>query len=81
MAKTKQSGKTTQHKQRPGKRLGIKVFGGQTVKSGSIIVRQKGSLYHAQKGVKMGRDHTLYATREGIVEFKQKRGKRIVEVN
>ncbi|OGY18432.1 MAG: 50S ribosomal protein L27 [Candidatus Chisholmbacteria bacterium RIFCSPLOWO2_01_FULL_50_28] len=80
MAKTKQAGKTAQHTTRPGKRLGVKIFGGQSVKSGAIIVRQRGSVFHPARGVGMGRDHTLYAMKEGRVVFKTKLGKQTVSV-
>ena len=80
MAKTKQSGKTIQGTTRPGKRLGVKIFGGQSVQSGKILVRQRGSGFHPADGVKMGRDHTLYAVKEGIVTFTKSRGKRFVAV-
>lgn len=80
MAKAKQSGKTTQHTTRPGKRLGVKIFGGQKVKTGMIIITQKGSKYHPSLGVGMGRNHTLYALKDGIVQFKVKHGKRVVAV-
>ena len=80
MAKTKQSGKTTQRTTRPGKRLGVKIFGGQKIKSGMIIVRQRGSKFHPSEGVRMGRDHTLYAVRDGFVSFKQNKGKQVVVV-
>lgn len=81
MAKTKQAGKTAQHATRPGKRLGIKVFGGQAVKTGMIIVRQKGSQLHPGDGVGMGRDHTLFAQKDGTVVFKVKQGKRLVAIH
>lgn len=80
MAKTKQTGKTRQATTRPGKRLGIKIYGGQSVKNGSILIRQRGSKYHPSDGVKMGRDHTLYAVKDGTVKFKNKMGKRVVIV-
>lgn len=80
MAKAKQAGKTTQRTTRPGKRLGVKVFGGQKVESGMIIVRQRGSKFHPTTGVKMGRDHTLYAIRNGSVVFKTRNGKQTVAV-
>ncbi|MCH7951387.1 50S ribosomal protein L27 [Patescibacteria group bacterium] len=80
MAKAKQSGKATQRTTRPGKRLGVKIFGGQKVKTGMIIVRQKGSKYHPSQGVGMGRDHTLFALKDGVVEFKVRRGRRIIMV-
>jgi large subunit ribosomal protein L27 len=81
MAKTKQAGKTTQQTTRPGKRLGVKIFGGEKVRAGMIIVTQKGSKYHPSLGVGMGRNHTLYALRDGIVRFKVKRGKRVISVD
>ena len=80
MKDTKQTGKTAQQTTRPGKRLGVKIFGGQKVKVGSIIVRQKGSKVHPARGVKMGRDHTIYALKEGIVKFGKRNGKKIISV-
>lgn len=80
MAKGKQSGTTTQRTTRPGKRLGVKAFGGQAVSAGSIIVRQKGTKVHADRGVGVGRDHTLFAQRDGVVRFKVKRGKNVVGI-
>ena len=80
MAKTKTGGKTRQSSPRPGKRLGVKIFGGQLAKPGSILVRQRGTKFHPGEGVEMGRDHTLFALREGTVEFKKRRGKRVVAV-
>lgn len=80
MSKKKTGGSTTQHKSRRGKRLGVKIFGGQKVKTGQIIIRQRGSKIHAGKGVGMGRDHTLFALKEGIVKFFKRLGKKFVEV-
>lgn len=80
MAKTKQAGKTRQHTTRPGKRLGLKVSGGQMVQTGAIIIRQKGTVFHQGDGVGMGRDHTLYARRTGTVVFRTSKGKRLVIV-
>jgi large subunit ribosomal protein L27 len=80
MAHTKQTGKTAQQTTRPGKRLGVKVYGGQKIKTGGIIVRQKGSKVHPANGVKMGRDHTLYAMKTGVVKFGIRKGKKIVSV-
>ena len=51
------------------KRLGVKCFGGETVAAGNIIVRQRGTQYHAGANVRMGRDHTLYAGAAGRVDF------------
>jgi large subunit ribosomal protein L27 len=81
MAKTKQGGKTRQHTTRPGKRRGVKIFGGQKVKPGMIIVRQKGTKFHPGQGVGQGRDHTLFAMRPGTVQFKTKLGRQYVQVN
>lgn len=72
MAHTKQGGKTRQHKQRPGKRLGVKLYGGQTVKTGMILVRQRGTKIKPGQGVGLGRDHTLYALKSGTLKFKPK---------
>jgi large subunit ribosomal protein L27 len=80
MAKKKGTGAVRQHTTRPGKRLGIKLYGGETVKTGQVIVRQRGTKYHAGMGVKVGRDHTLYASKDGKVFFKQKLGKKVVLV-
>ena len=80
MAKKKSSGAVRQHTTRPGKRLGLKVYGGQKVKNGSVIARQRGSVYHPGEGVKMGRDFTLYAVKAGKVAFKKKWGKQQVVV-
>jgi large subunit ribosomal protein L27 len=63
-----------------GKRLGIKVFGNQTVKAGSIILRQRGTNYHRGQNVGVGRDHTLYAEKEGKVQYRVKQGRSFVEV-
>ena len=63
---------STKAKQRgnvAGKRLGVKVFGGDLVKSGGIIVRQRGMLFEPGKNTLVGRDHTIFSTIEGIVKF------------
>lgn len=80
MAKTKTGGKTTQQSPRPGKRLGVKIFGGQKVKAGNILVRQRGTKFHPGEGVGLGRDHTLFALREGMVKFGQRLGKKLVSI-
>lgn len=76
MAKTKAAGKTRQLPPRAGKRLGLKISGGQKVKGGNILIRQRGTKFHPGEGVGMGRDFTLYALRDGVVEFVQKKGKK-----
>jgi large subunit ribosomal protein L27 len=62
------------------KMLGVKVFAGQSVNGGEIIVRQRGTRFRAGDGVGVGRDHTLFATRAGTVEFKTGRRGRTVSV-
>lgn len=78
MAKTKAKGKVSQKTPRPGRRLGLKVGGGQQVGPGIILIRQRGSNFHPGKGTKMGRDFTIIALKRGIVKFKIKEGKRLV---
>lgn len=80
MAHTKAGGSTRQKGNRRGKHLGVKVFGGQKVISGNIIIRQKGTSVHAGPGVEVGKDFTLYAIREGIVKFFRRRGRHLVTV-
>jgi large subunit ribosomal protein L27 len=80
MAHTKTGGKARQHHQRAGKRLGVKIFGGQKVKSGMIIVRQRGTKFHPHEGIGIGRDFTLFALREGTVKFLVRMGKKLVSV-
>ncbi len=69
MAHKKAGGSSRNGRDSESKRLGVKVFGGQTVKAGSIIVRQRGTRFHGGVNVGCGRDHTLFALRDGIVAF------------
>ncbi|HLP01085.1 MAG TPA: 50S ribosomal protein L27 [Opitutaceae bacterium] len=69
MAHKKGQGTSCNGRDSKAKRLGIKLFGGQSVIAGNIIVRQRGTRYHAGAGVDMGRDHTLFAIRDGVVTF------------
>lgn len=62
------------------KRLGIKVYAGQEVVSGNIIVRQRGTKFHPGNGVKMGKDYTIYALKNGRVKFTVKRNNKVVNV-
>jgi len=80
MAHTKSQGKTNQKSNRPGKRRGVKLFGGQVAKNGSIIIRQVGSKFHSGVGTKLGRDFTIYSIKDGIIKFYQKHGKKFVSV-
>lgn len=69
MAHKKGQGTSSNGRDSASKRLGVKLFGGQKVLAGGIIVRQRGSKYHAGKGVGTGRDWTLFALRDGTVTF------------
>lgn len=80
MAHKKQGGKVAQGGERRGKRLGVKAFGGQRVKAGSILVRQRGTRFHPGRNVGLGRDHTIFALKGGIVEFKSRQGGQFVNV-
>lgn len=80
MAHKKSAGKLRQQTRTAGKRLGVKTTHGEKVKLGSILVRQRGTKFHAGEGVKVGRDHTLFAVQAGIVQFGQKLGKKVVSV-
>jgi large subunit ribosomal protein L27 len=72
MAHKKAGGSTRNGRDSESKRLGVKLFGGQAAKAGSIIVRQRGTRFHAGANVKVGRDHTLFATADGVVTFEVK---------
>lgn len=72
MAHKKAGGSTRNGRDSESKRLGVKRFGGQSVAAGSIIVRQRGTKFHAGVNVGMGRDHTLFATAAGVVKFEVK---------
>ncbi|MGB9637377.1 MAG: 50S ribosomal protein L27 [Microgenomates group bacterium] len=80
MAHVKASGRARQGTPRKGRRLGLKIAGGQAVKTGQIIVRQVGSSFHSGTGTRQGRDFTLYAIREGKVQFRIAHGRKVVEV-
>jgi large subunit ribosomal protein L27 len=80
MSHVKAGGAVRQHHQRPGKRMGVKKFGGERVITGNIILRQKGARYKAGKGVGMGSDYTIFAMMEGVVKFGKRLGKTIVNV-
>jgi len=80
MSTHKAGGKASQHVSPAGKRLGTKVSGGQKVAKGQILVRQRGTTFGKGKGVRAGRDHTLYSILDGAVKFGRKLGKRVVSV-
>jgi len=76
MAHKKGAGSSRNGRESESKRLGIKLFGGQFVKAGNIIVRQRGTKHHPDKNVGIGKDHTLFALIDGTVKFKKKRDNR-----
>ena len=80
MAHTKSQGAVKGNRDSISKRLGIKVFGGQKVASGNIIVRQRGTKVYPGKGTSMGRDFTIFASMAGSVGYRTLRGKKFVEV-
>jgi large subunit ribosomal protein L27 len=80
MAHVKSGGATRQHAQRSGKRLGVKMFGGQVIKTGQIIIRQRGADFHAGKNTELGRDFTLFALADGVVKFRKLNGVNYVDV-
>lgn len=81
MAHTKSGGsKASQKTQRVGKRLGLKVSGGEKVLAGNILIRQRGTKYHPGNNVGLGRDFTLFSLINGIVQFSVARGRRLVSV-
>ncbi len=73
MAHKKGAGSSRNGRESESKRLGVKIYGGQVVKAGNIIVRQRGTSHHPGLNVGMGKDHTLFALIPGTVEFKKKR--------
>ena len=76
MAHTKAGGSTHLGRDSQSKRLGIKRFSGQFVRAGGILVRQRGTRYHAGKNVEQGSDDTLFALTDGFVAFQQKKRRR-----
>ncbi|HLN74129.1 MAG: 50S ribosomal protein L27 [Methylococcaceae bacterium] len=72
MAHKKGVGSSKNGRESESKRLGVKIYGGQTAKAGNILVRQRGTSHHPGVNVGMGRDHTLFALVDGTVVFKKK---------
>jgi len=70
MAKTKSAGSTKLGRDSQPKYLGVKLFGGQQAKPGSVIIRQRGTKFIPGKNVRRGNDDTLYATKEGVIQFR-----------
>ena len=80
MAQKKGGGSTRNGRDSNPKMLGVKVFGGQTISAGSIIVRQRGTRIHAGENVGRGKDDTLFALADGTVRFDQRRNRKLVDV-
>ena len=82
MAHKKGAGSSRNGRESESKRLGVKLYGGQLAKAGNIIVRQRGTKHNPGDNVGVGRDHTLFALVDGVVEFKKKKdNKSYVSVN
>jgi len=73
MAHKKGVGSSKNGRESESKRLGVKIFGGQFAKAGNIIVRQRGTVHHTGENMGIGKDHTLFALVDGIVEFRKKK--------
>lgn len=84
MSKTAAAGSVKMSPNVPGKRLGVKLYAGEEVKNGNIIVKQRGTVFHAGKNTKLSRDHSIYAVSDGFVAFRRmsghKRGQYFVDV-
>jgi len=76
MAHKKGEGSVKNNRDSQSKRLGVKIFGGQPAISGNIIVRQRGTVYHPGKNVGVGKDYTLFALTDGLVEFRKGKNNR-----
>ncbi len=82
MAHKKGEGSVKNGRDSHSKRLGVKIFGGQSAIAGNIIVRQRGTTFHPGKNVGVGRDWTIFATADGVVEFRKTKGdKTYISVN
>ncbi len=82
MAHKKGEGSVKNGRDSQSKRLGVKIYGGQPAAAGNIIVRQRGTVYHPGKNVGLGKDFTIFALSDGIVEFKKGRGdKSYISIN
>ena len=80
MAHKKGAGSTKNCRDSNAQRLGVKVYGNQNVKAGGIIVRQRGLTFKPGSGIKVGKDYTLFSTKEGIVQFETNGKKKFVHV-
>ena len=71
MAHKKAGGSSKNGRDSIGKRLGVKKYGGEAVRAGNILIRQRGTTYHPGENVRLGGDYTLFATADGVVQFKK----------
>lgn len=78
MAHKKGEGSVKNGRDSQSKRLGVKIYGGQPALAGNIIIRQRGTTYHPGKNVGVGRDFTIFALTDGMVEFKKTKGDRTI---
>ena len=78
MAHKKGEGSVKNGRDSQSKRLGVKIYGGQPATAGNIIVRQRGTVYHPGKNVGIGKDYTLFALSDGVVQFRKTRDEKTV---
>ena len=80
MAHKKGEGSVKNNRDSQSKRLGVKIFGGQPAISGNIIIRQRGTVYHPGENVGLGKDFTIFALKDGIVEYRKSKNKTLISV-
>ncbi len=80
MSKTKGGGSTRNGRDSNAQRLGVKAFGGSTITAGTILIRQRGTRFHPGINVGIGKDDTLFALKDGAVQFGERRGRRVINV-
>lgn len=80
MAHKKGGGATAKNRDSAGKRLGVKLYAGQKAASGNIIIRQRGTRFYPGHGTLLGKDHTIFAQLSGIIRFRNRLGKKFVDI-
>lgn len=80
MAHKKGGGATVKNRDSAGKRLGVKIYAGQKANPGNIVIRQRGTKFFPGLGAMLGKDHTIFAIVTGVVKFRQKLGKKFVDI-
>jgi large subunit ribosomal protein L27 len=81
MSKTKGGGSTRNGRDSNSQRLGVKAFGGEAITAGTILIRQRGTKFHAGNNVGKGGDDTLFALVDGSVQFGTRKGRKVIDVN